>query len=293
MVTVEMHSFSPRVAKELGVPAALILSALRYWTDYNEKNGKNFREGRTWVYNSFSAWQGFFEYLSVKQIRLVLKTLQDEGFILVEKFSEDKMNRVNWYALTEKALALLTSPEKWEEWRNGAFAVEGKCICPTRQMHLPHRADAFAPQGECVVTSTLEDTSTIQYDSSIQQFNNEKEKSAQAQAHTHAREEAVLYEEAVAQNLSLVPDVKYIFGCEKNVLLTVSEYEQLLQFLKYDLIRKSWIDDFSRGLVKYGYQYASHYRAILDWIAKARVEAEEEDARAAKEFQCDRARGLI
>ena len=120
---------------EVGVNAAIILHNLYYWVVKNEANETNFHDGRYWTYNTVSAYQMLFPYLSIKQVRTSLKKLEDGGYIVSGNYNELPFDRTKWYALTEKGYAL-------EEC--------GTSICQNGQGSLPLRANGDAPEGKAI-----------------------------------------------------------------------------------------------------------------------------------------------
>ncbi|WP_052249832.1 hypothetical protein [Tateyamaria sp. ANG-S1] len=126
------HTFDPDIAMLVGVNAAVVYRNLVFWVRHNETNRRNFHEGRYWTYNSLSAFDKKFPYLTAKQIRTALDKLVEAGLILKGNFAQDKFKRANWYAL-------------------------GEPICLEGQMERPERSDdafapedsASAPEGKC------------------------------------------------------------------------------------------------------------------------------------------------
>lgn len=127
------HSFDAEIAMQVGINAAVVYRNIVFWVRHNETNRRNFHEGRYWTYNSLTAFDEQFPYLTAKQIRTALDKLMDAGRILKGNFAEDRFKRANWYAL-------------------------GEPICPDGQMKQPKRAgDTFAsegstsaPKGKCI-----------------------------------------------------------------------------------------------------------------------------------------------
>lgn len=123
------HSFDAEIAMQVGINAAVVYRNLVFWVRHNEANRKNFHEGQYWTYNSLTAFDEQFPYLTAKQIRTALDKLLDAGLIVKGHFHEDKFKRASWYAL-------------------------GGAICPQGQMDQPEQADdTLAPEGS---TSALE-----------------------------------------------------------------------------------------------------------------------------------------
>ena len=78
-IKLKTHSFSTKVAEDVGILPAVILYNIYFWVDYNEKNGTNYYEGHYWSYNSIAAFQRQFSYVTQKQIRTALEKLRNEG----------------------------------------------------------------------------------------------------------------------------------------------------------------------------------------------------------------------
>lgn len=152
-----VHYFNVEVAKEYGVNAAIILSNIAFWVVKNEANGENYHIGYYWTHNSVSAFNELFPYLTPYQIRSAIKTLVDEGIVLVNNFSEDRRDRSSWYTLTEK----------------------GKCICNFPPMHLAKSSNASADSGKCnssniyIINTTTDSKPDINADTEAQKTTDE------------------------------------------------------------------------------------------------------------------------
>jgi len=130
----KIHSFKTDIAKKVGINAAIILYNLEYWVDKNKANDKHFYDGYYWSYNSIKAFSALFDYLTEKQIRTALDKLANEGYLIKGKYNKKGYDRTTWYTVTTLEHAQ-------------------KAICPTGQVDLPSRADAFAPEGEPIPDS--------------------------------------------------------------------------------------------------------------------------------------------
>lgn len=126
-----IHSFDGDVAVVVGSKEAVILSHMYWWIKKNEANGKNFHDGFYWTYNSISAFSEIFPFWTTKVIRSTLDKLEADGYIITGNYNKVTYDRTKWYALTEKAFALL-----------------GKWSCPTGQMDFPDKANGFSTEGE-------------------------------------------------------------------------------------------------------------------------------------------------
>jgi hypothetical protein len=96
------HSFDTNIANKYGVYPAIILNNIYFWCEKNKANNKNYHDGFYWTYNSVEAFTKIFSYLSKRQIRTALKTLEDEGLIKTGCYNKIAYDRTKWYAITVK-----------------------------------------------------------------------------------------------------------------------------------------------------------------------------------------------
>jgi hypothetical protein len=100
------HSFDIVIAKKYGMAAAVLYRNFQFWIAKNKANGKNFRDGRTWTYNSWRALADLHAYMSVWDVRQALKTLVDAGVLLSANYNEQGYDRTTWYAFEDEKTAL-------------------------------------------------------------------------------------------------------------------------------------------------------------------------------------------
>ena len=123
------HSFDIDIAKEYGIPCAVLLKHLWYWIEKNKANRKNERDGSYWTYNSISAFCELFPYLSKNTIIRALKKLADEGIIKEAVFNDVAFDRTKWYAITEIGYSII----------NGGLTQNEQC-------HLPKMSKSDLPK---------------------------------------------------------------------------------------------------------------------------------------------------
>jgi len=93
------HSFHISLAKKYGITKAILLEYLCFWQQKNEANEKHFYDGRYWVFNSIKAFCELFPYLSEKQIRYALNSLEKDKIIYVGNYNKSKYDRTKWYSV--------------------------------------------------------------------------------------------------------------------------------------------------------------------------------------------------
>jgi len=92
------HNFEPDIAKRVGVNAAVIYQNIVWWAEKNAANEKHGHDGLWWTYNSISAFEELFPYLTGKQIRTALAKLVDDGLLVVGCYNKSSYDRTKWYA---------------------------------------------------------------------------------------------------------------------------------------------------------------------------------------------------
>lgn len=102
-----IHFFNTTIAKQYGIPSAVVLQNIAYWVKRNEYNETNFHEGKYWTYNSKKAWADEYDYLSSKQIERILDKLREEQLIETGCFNKATFDRTLWYTLTPKGWDVL------------------------------------------------------------------------------------------------------------------------------------------------------------------------------------------
>lgn len=96
-----LHSFDPKVAKEVGVNAAVIYQNILFWTQKNAANKRNIHDGYVWTYNSAQALSELFPYLSPDQIRRSLGKLVSAGLIASGNYNKSAYDRTKWYGVKD------------------------------------------------------------------------------------------------------------------------------------------------------------------------------------------------
>jgi len=129
-----VHSFDIDVAEKYGITEAIIIHNIAFWskktvTDYTAWKYK-LHEGLAWVYNSVSAWQVLFPYMSMKKIRTALKSLETKGALRSANFNKMKADRTKWYAICNKEIADKYKIYDGIDYGTWPFAAEGNWFAP-------------------------------------------------------------------------------------------------------------------------------------------------------------------
>lgn len=109
------HSFDIDIAKEYGIPAAILLKHFYYWVEKNRTNEKHYRDGYFWTYNSMKSFCQLFPYMSDSTIKRAIKKLVDGGLIIEAVYNDIPFDRTKWYTLT---------PDGYERIKNSIALVQ-------------------------------------------------------------------------------------------------------------------------------------------------------------------------
>lgn len=96
-----MHSFSIKVAQQVGIEEAILYQNLKHWVEKNAANGQNFFEGRYWTYNTTKAFSKLFPYMTEKTIYNSLRNLIKKGLVIKGNFNSNKWDRTAWYSIID------------------------------------------------------------------------------------------------------------------------------------------------------------------------------------------------
>ena len=122
------HSFDIDIAKEYGIPAAILLKHIYYWVEKNRVNEKHCINGEYWTYCSVKAFGELFPYMSAKVIRNGLTKLEDGGVIKTGCFNTQVYDRTKWYTLTPMGRSLCRNGKRSLDKRATLFTQKGEPI---------------------------------------------------------------------------------------------------------------------------------------------------------------------
>lgn len=96
---------NPQLAERIGLNEAIVLQQLKYWL--SETGAGVEHAGRRWIYNSVEQWQQQFPFWSVDTVKRALKSLQNQGIVLVEQLAKSRHDHTNHYAINYESNALI------------------------------------------------------------------------------------------------------------------------------------------------------------------------------------------
>jgi hypothetical protein len=126
-----IHSFDTTIAQKYGVNAAIILNNILFWLEKNKANETNFYDDFYWTYNSVTAWEKLFPYLTKKQIRTAIDILVAANVLKKGCYNKSKYDRTSWYSIIDEAIFQNTKP----------FALQDNCELPVETNEIVQKGE--------------------------------------------------------------------------------------------------------------------------------------------------------
>jgi hypothetical protein len=96
------HCFNTKVAKKYNVTKAILLNNIAHWQKINMLNERNFHDGHYWTFNSATAFQELFDYLSLSTIKKALYDLEHkDGVLKSGVYNKRKYDQTKWYTIVD------------------------------------------------------------------------------------------------------------------------------------------------------------------------------------------------
>lgn len=89
----------PSLATAFGLNEAIILQQVHYWTQINKNAGKNYVNGRYWVYRTYADWEKEFPFWCGSTIRNTINRLEKQGILLSGNYNKMPMDKTKWYTI--------------------------------------------------------------------------------------------------------------------------------------------------------------------------------------------------
>lgn len=96
------HSFDVELAAQYGIEPAILIHHFQHWIKYNKTLGRNFKEGRTWTYQTRKEIAAHFPYWTENQIRRYIDKLVECRVIVKGNFNKSLMDNTIWYAFADE-----------------------------------------------------------------------------------------------------------------------------------------------------------------------------------------------
>ena len=158
------HTFDIHLATLYGMEEAVLIQHFQYWITFNKNLKRNFREGRTWTYQTRKEIQAHFPYWNEERIRYLCKKLVNKGVLIMGKFNKNPIDTTLWYAFKDEAQFILTkastddgNSNNVSDWENSQSS--GKIPTPYKDTHpithipSPKKEKESEPPPEVGITS--------------------------------------------------------------------------------------------------------------------------------------------
>lgn len=131
------HHFDTDLACKYGVLESILINHFEFWIEQNEKNKRNYYDGRYWTYNSMRAFAQIFPYVSERRIRNALKHLEEEGVLVTGNYNKSSYDRTLWYAFSDFGKSILQKCQMDKEEMSNGSCGKVRPIPDNNQIHKP------------------------------------------------------------------------------------------------------------------------------------------------------------
>lgn len=98
------HSFSVENAQLYGVECAILINHFQFWIEQNKAVGRNFHDGRTWMYQTHKEIAACYPYWSEDTIGRLIKKLLEAEVIIKGNFNKSKFDQTSWFAFKNEEI---------------------------------------------------------------------------------------------------------------------------------------------------------------------------------------------
>jgi hypothetical protein len=124
------HSFDIHLAQEFGIEEAIIIHHFQHWIRFNKKLERNFRDGRTWSYQTQKELQVHFPYMKLETIKYTLELLVGYGILIRENYNKNPIDKTWWYAFVDEERFLPALKEGSNKVYDTEYSVSTRNIPP-------------------------------------------------------------------------------------------------------------------------------------------------------------------
>jgi hypothetical protein len=93
------------LANILGLNECIVLQQVHYWLEKNKKEGRNFKDGFIWIYNTYADWQEQFPFWSDSTIKRIFSKLEDMSLLVSASYNNTKWYRIDYDMLNNLVTA--------------------------------------------------------------------------------------------------------------------------------------------------------------------------------------------
>lgn len=155
------HSFNVEIAREYGIPSAILLKQMSLWINVNKRKGKNQYNGKTWTYNSSRDLSDKLPYFSAQVIKRTLLEMVRSGLLERGNFNKTAQDRTIWYTLTDKAEELIAHCTKSNNalYENEQSIVQNGTMESTKLNNALFKNEPPLPSKDTSINTSIINTS--------------------------------------------------------------------------------------------------------------------------------------
>lgn len=98
------HSFSVELAEKYGIECAILISHFQFWIEQNQAMGRNYHDGRTWMYQTQKEIAAIYPYWSEDTVQRTIKKLEEHKIIIKGNYNKSSFDRTVWYAFENEEM---------------------------------------------------------------------------------------------------------------------------------------------------------------------------------------------
>ncbi|MEN6512245.1 MAG: hypothetical protein ABFD00_10515 [Chloroherpetonaceae bacterium] len=98
------HCFAVEHAEKYGIECAILIHHFQFWIEQNQAMGRNFIDGRTWVFQTQKEISSIYPYMSEDMVFKYIKKLVDEGVLITANYNKSQLNKTLWYAFKNEKM---------------------------------------------------------------------------------------------------------------------------------------------------------------------------------------------
>lgn len=150
------YGYDYDLACKYGSDAASIIDHFKYWIDSNRARSINFKDGRTWSYQTVEYIKNHYPWLSLNTVKRILKVLVDEKILLRGHLHPDPTNRTTWYAFVNEDEMIGISPHQPKMGQCTTTRVSEEILTPEpMESHWPNLGQCIGPEWANVISNTI------------------------------------------------------------------------------------------------------------------------------------------
>lgn len=96
------HSFDIALASQYEIEAAILIHHFQHWIRINKMRGINFKDGRTWTYQTRKEIESHFPYFNFQVIRYWCDKLIEMGVLVTANYNKSPIDKTLWYAFVDE-----------------------------------------------------------------------------------------------------------------------------------------------------------------------------------------------